>query len=209
MRGYLETLLMKSGELADEEREQYLRTALNHSERLGRLVEELFELARLDSSESVLYAEPFSMSELVQDVAQGFRFRAAEKGIQLEIDLKPHVPLTYGDIGMMQRVLENLLENGLRNTPEGGRIDISVDVDSGGVVVRVSDTGCGIPEDVVPRIFERFYQPDADRPDGGGTGLGLAIVKRILELHGSMIEVRSEIDRGTTFSFHMGTGAAA
>jgi signal transduction histidine kinase len=110
---------------------------------------------------------------------------------------------------MMQRVLENLLENGLRNTPEGGRIDVSVDVDSGNVVVRVSDTGCGIPEDDVPRIFERFYQRAADQPDGSGTGLGLAIVKRILDLHGSMIEVNSEIDRGTTFSFHMRTGATA
>ena len=209
MRGYLETLLRKTDELSDGEREQYLRTALNHSERLGRLVEELFELARLDSSESVVYAESFSMSELVQDVAQAFLFRAEEKGICLEAHVKPEVPLTYGDIGMMQRVLENLLENGLRNTPEGGHINIGVDVDSGNVVVRVSDTGCGISEDDVPRIFERFYQRAADRPDGSGTGLGLAIVKRILELHGSMIEVHSEIDRGTTFSFHMRTGAVA
>jgi len=113
--------------------------------------------------------------------------------------------LIYGDIAMMQRVLENLLENGLRHTPEGGRISIRVDVESGKVVVQISDTGCGIPGEEVPRIFERFYQRDkiADNP---GAGLGLSIVKRILELHGSVIRVKSELDRGTTFSFAMPVG---
>lgn len=203
MRGYLETLLLKSEELSSDEQKQYLETALRHSQHLAKLVEELFELARLDSCESVVYSEPFSMGELVQDVTQTFLLRAEEKSIRLDTSLNPDAPLIYGDIAMMQRVLENLLENGLRHTPEGGRINVNVNVDSGNVFVQISDTGCGIPEKDVPRIFERFYQQDVNRTDRNNSGLGLAIVKRILELHGSAIKVSSEINKGTTFSFRM------
>lgn len=203
MRGYLETLLIKHNVLSEEEQKRYLETAMSHSKRLGKLVEELFELARLDSCEAVVYAEPFSMSELVQDVTQKFELRAQQKSIRLNAQLKPNIPAVYGDIAMMQRVLENLLENSLRYTPQGGHIDINVDVDSGRVVVQVSDTGKGIPEEDVDRIFERYYQPDSQRHSGESAGLGLAIVKRILELHGSMIRVHSERNRGTTFSFGM------
>ncbi len=203
MRGYLETLLLKRGTLTEQEQEQYLKTALRHSQRLGQLVEELFELARLDSCQSVLYSEPFSMGELVQDVSQAFQLRAQEKSIELEVRLNPSVPLIYGDIAMMQRVLENLLENGLRHTPPGGRITIGVDVDSTNVVVRVSDSGSGIPAADVPRIFERFYQQDVNRSGNNGAGLGLAIAQRIIDLHGSAIVVQSELNRGTTFSFQL------
>ena len=203
MRGYLETLQLKHAELSLDEQQQYLQTALSHSQRLGSMVEELFELARLDSCESVVYSEPFSMCELVQDVTQKFQLRAREKSVQLNVSLDPEAPLVHGDIAMMQRVLENLLENGLRNTPTGGSINIGVDVDSGSVVVRVTDTGCGIPAEDVPRIFERFYQQDRNRSTGNGAGLGLAIVKRILELHDSVINVSSELERGTTFSFRI------
>ena len=205
MRGYLETLLLKDGELSEEEQRQYLETALKHSQHLGKLVEQLFELAKLDSCESVVYSEPFSIGELVQDVTQSFLLRAQEASVQLDVDLNPDVPLIYGDIAMMQRVLENLLENGLRHTLEDGRITVSVDVDSGNVVVRVADNGCGIPAEDVPKIFERFYQQDINRSTSNNAGLGLAIVKRILELHGSVINVQSELDRGTTFSFLLTT----
>ncbi|MDH5611037.1 MAG: HAMP domain-containing histidine kinase [Gammaproteobacteria bacterium] len=209
MRGYLETLLLKSGELSAEEQKQYLETALSHSQHLGKLVEELFELAKLDSCEAVVFSEPFSMGELVQDVTQAFQLRAQQKTIQLDVNLNPEAPLIYGDIAMMQRVLENLLENGLRHTPEGGRISVSVDVDSGNVVVQIADTGCGIPAEDVPRIFERFYQKDAHRSGSNNAGLGLAIVQRIIELHGSVIKVHSELNRGTTFSFQMTTRPTA
>ncbi|HAJ91552.1 MAG TPA: two-component sensor histidine kinase [Gammaproteobacteria bacterium] len=203
MRGYLETLQLKHAELSVEEQQQYLQTALSHSQWLGRMVEELFELTRLDSCESVVFSEPFSMCELVQDVTQKFQLRAREKSINLGASLNPDAPLVYGDIAMMQRVLENLLENGLRHTPAGGSISIGVEEDSGNIVVQVKDTGCGIPAEDVPRIFERFYQQDKHRSGSNSAGLGLAIVKRILELHGSVINVSSELERGTTFSFRI------
>jgi signal transduction histidine kinase len=205
MRGYLETLQLKHAELSADEQQQYLQTALSHSQQLGRMVEELFELARLDSCESVVYSEPFSMGELVQDVTQKFQLRARGKSIQLNASLNPEAPLVHGDIAMLQRVLENLLENGLRHTPAGGSIHIGVDVESGNIVVQVTDTGCGISAEEVPRIFERFYQQSKQRSGGSG-GLGLAIVKRILELHNSVIQVSSDLGKGTTFSFRMPAG---
>jgi signal transduction histidine kinase len=205
MRGYLETLLLKHQSFSQQEQEQYIKTALRHSKHLGKLVEQLFELARLDSCESVVYSEPFSMGELVQDVTQSYQLRARQKSIQLDTRINPEAPLIYADIAMMQRVLENLLENGLRHTPEGGRINITVDVDSASVVVRVADNGHGIAEDDVPRIFERYYQQDNSSRDDDSAGLGLAIVKRILELHGSVIQVSTELNHGTTFSFSVAT----
>ena len=205
MRGYLETLLLKNNELSEKEKKQYLETALKHSQHLGKLVEELFELSRLDSCETVVYSEPFSMCELVQDVVQMYQLRAQQKAIKLDIDMNLESPLVYGDIAMMQRVMENLLENGLQHTPKEGRIRISVEVDSGRVVVQVVDSGSGITAEDMPRIFERFYQQDVNRSGNEHAGLGLAIVKRILELHGSAIKVHSEMNNGTTFSFHMAT----
>jgi signal transduction histidine kinase len=209
MRGYLETLLLKSDELSIDEQKQYLETALSHSEHLARLVEELFELARLDSCETVVYSEPFSMGELVQDVAQKYRLLAEQHSVRIETHLNPDAPLVYGDIAMMQRVLENLLDNGLRHTPADGCISISVDVDSGSVVVKVADTGKGIPAEDVPRIFERFYQQDTTRKNYANAGLGLAIVQRILELHNSVIKVSSELEHGTTFTFQMNSAPTA
>ena len=209
MQGYMETLLMKDSTLSAQERQGYLQTALSHSRRLNELVSELFELAKLDSCETVIYAEPFSMGELVQDICQQFQLKAEQKSIALRTELNPHTPLVYGDIGMMQRVLENLLENGIRHTPAGGVITVSVTLDTGKVMVRIIDTGKGIPEAEVARIFDRFYTLDKQRSSGGGSGLGLAIARLIIELHGSSISVDSKLDRGTTFSFCMNTRAAA
>ena len=203
MKGYLETLLLKHKELSTEDQQQYLQTALSHSQHLGKLVEELFELAKLDSCETVSYAELFSMGELVQDVTQKYLLRAEQKSIEMLAILNPDAPLIYGDIAMMQRVLENLIENALHHTPAGGCIRLVVDVESSNLVVKVSDTGCGIDNKDVAKIFDRFYQKDENRSNKDNAGLGLSIVKRILELHGSIINVQSKIDQGTTFTFLM------
>lgn len=205
MRGYLETLLIKHNEISDTEKEQYIQTALSHSKHLATLVEELFELARLDSCETAVYAEPFSMCELVQDIAQKYQLLAQQKFITLDTKLNLKSPLIYGDIAMMQRVLENLLDNGIRHTPSGGNITISVDIDYSNVIVKIADTGCGIPAEDIPKIFERFYQHDTNRTESKNAGLGLAIVHRILELHHSIIQVSSEINCGTTFTFQLNT----
>lgn len=205
MQGYLETLLLKHNDFDAQQQQQYINTALSHSKQLNRLVEDLFQLAKLDSYESIVYSEPFSMGELVQDVIQKFQLPASQKSITLSSQITPDTPLIFGDLSMMQRVLENLIDNGIRHTPEHGKIHIYVNRKAQNVVVQISDTGCGIPSDDMPKIFERFYQRDINRTQGNNAGLGLAIVQRILELHKSTIQVSSEMNKGTTFRFEMPT----
>ena len=204
LQGYLETLTLKNTALTDTDRAQYLETALQHCRRLTELVDELFELAKLDSCERISYSEPFSLSELAQDIVQKYQLKAAERQIDLQTECGDTVSMVYGDIGMLQRVLENLIDNALRHTAAGGRVGVALSPGGEHVTVRVSDTGCGIPADALEHVFDRFYRAE-DRNDTSQhhAGLGLAIARRILELHGSRIEVSSELGKGTEFSFRM------
>ena len=204
LHGYLETLILKGDTLPADERDRYLKIAESHSHRLNQLVDELFELSKLESCETLLNIEPFSLAELVQDVVQKFNLHAEEKGIVLKTAPGNDLAFAYGDIGLMQRVLENLLENALRYTPTGGCISIKLVNNSNHIQVKVADTGCGIPADELPHIFDRFYRLEKSRHGkGDNAGLGLAIVKRIIELHGSVIEASSEINHGTIFKFDL------
>jgi signal transduction histidine kinase len=109
-----------------------------------------------------------------------------------------------GDIGLIERVLENLIENAIRHTPESGTVTVALNLKDKEIVVRVSDTGCGIDPEVLPHIFDRYYQVEHNQQrNSTGAGLGLAITKRILELHGSTIEAQSVVNKETTFSFHL------
>lgn len=204
LQGYLETLLIKEKELSAEQRREYLGIAIRHSERLSKLVAALFELAKLDAGDSAIRPEPFSAGELVQDVAQQYRLVAEKKRLTLEVRFDPDLPFVHADIGLIERVLENLIENALRHTPEGGVITLALGrPENGALSVEVADTGRGIPAEDLPHIFERSYRAEKDRPDTGGLGLGLAIARRILELHGSAITVRSAPGAGTAFTFHL------
>ena len=209
LHGYLETLLMKEGRLTPEEQRNYLQIALRHSERLAKLVGELFELARLDSREVQVHSEPFSLGELVQDVVQQYHLVAQQKGLQLHAFLSDELPFVSADIALIERVLDNLLENALRYTPEGGSVTISLTSQVGKIEVRVSDTGSGIRQEDLPHIFERYYRVPSQSEKPGCAGLGLAIAKRILELHGSAITVESMPDEGTSFTFRLPVHAAS
>ena len=203
LHGYLETLLMKEGSLTPEEQRGYLQVALRHSERLAKLIGELFDLAQLDSGEMRLNPETFSLGELVQDVVQQHDLAARQKGLRLQALLPDDLPFVSADIALVERVLGNLLENALRYTPEGGAVTIRLALQVGKIEVRVADTGSGIRPEDLPHIFERFYRVPRQSEKPGCVGLGLAIVKRILELHGSAIQVESAPDQGTAFTFHL------
>lgn len=204
LRGYMETLLMKEDNLTTEERRNYLKIAISHCERLGNLISDLFELAKLEARDTVAHCESFSLSELVQDVVQKFELAARERHINIVTNIGREMPFAYADIALIERVLENLIENALRYTPEEGSVSIVMNRENEHIAVRVSDTGRGIPEKDLPRIFDRFYQLDRSRkgkPDH--SGLGLAITKQILALHGASIGVESSLNSGTTFTFHL------
>ena len=199
LQGYLETLALKDTQLSEAEK---INIAYQHSERLRKLISELFELSTLENQGARLHFEPFSMSELIQDVSQKFQLEAQSKNLQLSTHIPAQPAFVSADIGLIQRVLENLIENAIKYTPPGGHIGISLMHGNNRVATSISDTGHGIPEADLPHIFDRFYRVDKHR-DEDGTGLGLAIAKRIMQLHNSSIDVASRPDAGTTFSFQL------
>ena len=140
----------------------------------------------------------------MQDVVQKFSLAAQKKNINIITNIGKELPYVTADIGLVERVLENLLENALRHTPECGTISMVLTPDNRNVTVQVIDTGSGIPQEELSHIFDRFYQVDKSRKERqGGAGLGLAIAKRILNLHGRTIEVTSVLNSGSTFSFQL------
>jgi len=212
MHGYVDTLLLKNDRLNEEERRHYLEITRKHTQRLGRLIGDLFELSKLDAASVRPNLETFSLSELLHDVSQEFELEAERAGIRLTVDTQEQAALVEADIGLMQRVLENLLRNALKFTPAGGEVSIRLDPRPGAVCVAVTDTGCGIASEDLDRIFDRFYRSEAnDNTSETDTdaGLGLAIVKRILDLHGSRITVTSHINQGTRFEFDLPVAQAA
>jgi two-component system, OmpR family, sensor kinase len=204
MQGYIETLIIKDESLTLQERKEYLQTAHKHSQRLASLVSELFELAKLDSGSIQPAIEPFSLMELVHDSVQDYQLRASDKNISLQIQCKLDDCIVYADIALIQRVLQNLLDNALRYTPVDGVIAVEVIEEQGRATVTVSDNGEGIQTHEISHIFERYYRSQKKQPSADiGTGLGLAIVKRILDLHQSTISVSSELNKGTRFIFDL------
>ena len=209
IHGYIETILMKEEGLNTEDRTRYLRTVLQSTERLKKLVDELFELSRLEASDSSPAPEEFPIAELVQDVVQKHQILAERRGVTLAADVPRDLPFVFADIALMERVFQNLLDNAIKFTPRGGTVTITLAPAGSAVNVTVADTGEGIPRDELPHVFERFHRgrrPDDDQ--SAGAGLGLAIVKKILDKQGLTISVASAPHEGTAFSFRLPSHAA-
>lgn len=202
MHGYVDTLLIKNDTLSTDERRHYLEITRRHTLRLGQLIGDLFELSKLDSASVTPNLETFSLAELLQDVTQDFELEATKAGITMKNEAVRDPAMVYADIGLMQRVLENLIRNALKFTPRDGQITISIDQKPNHVSVAITDTGCGISDEDLEHIFDRFYHANKSE-DSDSTGLGLAIVKRILDLHGSRIIVQSSPNQGTRFEFEL------
>ena len=198
LHGYLETLRMKADQLDAGERARYLDIALGQSRKVGRLAQELFELARLEYGVVQPEKERFALADLVQDVFQKFELAAEARRQRLVADIAPGLPGVHADLGMIERVLTNLLDNAIRHTPEGGEIAVRLQHGNAGVQVEVADTGPGIPQELQPVLFTR--PAFAARGERGG-GLGLMVVRRILQLHGSDIQLVPRPGAGAVFAF--------
>jgi len=203
LNGYLETLILKDSSLTDNKRREYLKTASRHADRLTKLVHDLFELAKLDAHELKPQREPFLLTELIQDVIQKFKLRAQQANVVIEADDAPDMPFVNADIGMIERVLDNLIDNALQHTPSGGSIHLSLTARDSQVTVKVRDTGSGISADALPHIFDRFYHKTATDSSRDGAGLGLAIAQRIIEIHGGKLTASSIINSGSEFNFSL------
>ena len=205
-RAYIERMLMKRDVLLPEEQQAYLQAVLMNTERLSRLVEQMAELSRLDVRPSAPQVEPFSPAELAQDVLVKFKPEAEQRGVRLPASYSPRLPRVYADIGLVERVLSNLIANAVQNTPAGGTVRLHLTEQPRRVRVVVADTGFGIPADEVPLVTQRFYQTQRSRAHGSsGSGLGLAIAREILEQHGSTLYLESAEDKGTTVTFDLST----
>lgn len=196
MRGYLDSIELQSDCLSSERRRDYLAIALRHCDRLNRLVDQMFSLARLDVAAVRLRPESVSLTELAQDIVSKFQLPAEAARVRLQLEVDPNAPRVSADIALLETVLENLLDNALRHTPAGAEIVVAVSNDRAGVRTQVRDRGAGIDSGDLLRMTQRF-----EAGHGGRTGLGLAIVSRVLELHGSSLELSSSPGLGTTAAF--------
>ena len=210
LRGYLETLMIKGDSLPPEEQKMYLAIATQQTERLARLVAELFELAKLEAKDVSVQTESFPVSELIQDVVQKFELDAHRRQLAIRAQVEGDLPFVTADIALVERVLQNLIDNALSHTPAGGSVTVTARAREREIAITVADTGSGISKDHLPHIFERLYRADKSRDSrSGGAGLGLAIARQIVELHGGRIAVESELGRGTAFSFSLPLAGAA
>jgi len=205
MHGYVETMLMKNDTLTKEERHRYLNIVLKSTEKLKRMVTQLFELSKLEAQQIQPEKEPFFLTELAQDVAQKYEILAKEKNIEIDLQMPKKLPMVFADVALVERVLQNLIDNALKFTPEGGSVSLELMSIDESVEIKISDTGPGIPEQEQRFIFERYHRIKSgeEKVNSSGTGLGLAIVKKILDLHNATIQVMSNSNQGASFYFQL------
>jgi two-component system, OmpR family, phosphate regulon sensor histidine kinase PhoR len=208
IHGYLETLL--GGGLEDHAHaRRFLEIVFRHTERLGRLLDDLTDLSNIELGKVTLHLGPLALGDLVDSVLDIMRPRATSRGVSLDVALDPALPQVHADHDRLAQILINLVDNAIKYTPEGGHVTVRGRlVADDRVEVAVVDTGIGIPREELPRITERFYRVDKARSrELGGTGLGLAIVKHLVLAHGGELAIASEVDEGTTVRFTLPVSA--
>jgi len=201
IKGYSETLL--DGAMDDRETlSEFLRVIDRHATRMSRLIDDLLILSRLESHQMTIVASPIDLGELVSSTVKGFEKQARDKGITLSVTVPQELSKALGDRDRLEQVMVNLLDNAIKYTPSGGKVMVCACQEDAFIRVDVADTGIGIPEADISRIFERFYRVDKARSrELGGTGLGLAIVKHIIQGHNGRLHVESTPGKGSVFSF--------
>ena len=202
--GYLETIKLGGDALSLHELQDYVDLAIAQHRRLSRLVRSQFDLAMLESAAFQFDPQYSSLSDLVHDIGQKFMPTAKAAGVNLTVDSLPTEVYADADVGLLERVLENLISNAIRHTPTGGQVTIRIREDAETIAIDVEDTGCGIAAEDLPHIFDRYFRgSNASRARSDGAGLGLAIAKRIIELHGGEITVFSNLGSGSAFRFYL------
>jgi len=167
------------------------------------LINSLFEYSKLDAKQIEPNKEPFPISDLAHDVYEKYQKLAAGKQINIKLDVEENLPLVFADISLVERVIQNLMDNAIKFTPETGQVIIAMSSDDKDVFISIKDSGPGIPEDQQAYIFERFKKAEANKDSSIGAGLGLAIAKKIVEIHESTISVISKPNQGTVFQFNL------
>jgi heavy metal sensor kinase len=179
-----------------------LEACQRSAERMSKLTERLLALARADAGEPAASSEPIELDQLVREAAEGLRPMAEAEGLALALSSAP--VRVRGDREQLGEVVSNLIANSVRYNRPGGRIAVDCARENGSAVLRVSDTGVGIPEHAIPQLFDRFYRVDGARARRhGGAGLGLAIARAVVEVHGGAIDVESRLGEGSRFTVRL------
>lgn len=204
LQGYSEAI-MDDVVSSEEERKEMIKIIYDESQRMGRLVTDLLDLARMESGHMRLYKDSVPITPVIERITQKFVQVAKEKQVNLTFNSTIEDTLYLEmDEDRIEQVLTNLIDNAIRHTLVGGSVEVIVDRQLSFARIQVKDNGAGIPADDLQYVFERFYKADKARTRGkGGTGLGLAIAKNIVEAHKGRITVESEVDKGTTFTFYL------
>lgn len=194
-----------------DEVDRYYSTMRREIERLSSMIDDLFELARMDAGALRLNRESVALQEIAAEVVNAVQAQATSLGLALSLSVRSEPPALFLDGMRMERAIGNLLRNAMEHTPAGGRIDVEIGVGSGWAELKVSDTGAGIGSADLPHIWDRFYRAEHSRARGpgaaDGAGLGLAIVRGIVEAHGGSCEARSSPGRGTSITLHLPAGS--
>jgi two-component system sensor histidine kinase ResE len=202
LQGYSEAII-DDVVSTDEERDEMIKIIYEESKRMGRLVTDLLDLARMESGRMRLYKENVAIAQVLERITQKFAQVARESHVELKFVTSVSPELTAEiDEDRIEQVLTNLIDNAIRHTSNEGNVSVRVEQHNAFVKISVEDTGSGIPTEDLPFVFERFYKADKSRTRGkGGTGLGLAIAKNMVEAHDGGITVKSEENVGTIFTF--------
>ncbi|MBM7713672.1 two-component system sensor histidine kinase ResE [Bacillus thermophilus] len=204
LQGYSEAIIDDIAG-SEEEKREIIKIIYDESLRIGRLVNELLDLARMEAGHTALHYEKVDVGKFVQRITSKFQAIARENNIELKSSVEDNVYFSL-DSDRIEQVLTNLIDNAIRHTHEGGNIQVSQTTVDNGIMITVEDDGTGIPEEDLPFVFERFYKADKARTRGkSGTGLGLAIAKNIIDAHNGMMTVASKLDEGTTFTIFLPT----
>ena len=208
LQGYIETLALNADSLSVEDRNSFVDISLKNAKNLKHLVDQIFELAYLEGGQVTLNQESFPLGELLHDVAAKFALKAKDKDISLAVNPDQFDFQVFADIGKLERVLTNLLENAIRHTPEKGQIQINVsevnDLGKAKLRVDIRDSGIGISDKEIAFIFDARYQATNTESDNCvHAGLGLAISRKLMALLESDLQVESQLGKGTCFSFEL------
>ncbi len=190
--------MLQQPNLSEEDRRDYARTVTNASQRLASLITNILKLNKLENQQIYPKKERFDLGEQLCECLLGFENAWETKNLEIETDMEDGVTVE-SDPELLSLVWNNLFSNAIKFTEEGGTIGLKLHTENGHAVVEVSDTGCGISPEVGAHIFEKFYQGDSSHATQGN-GLGLALVKRVVDIIGGEIGVRSELDKGSTFT---------
>ncbi len=208
IQGFAQAILDDTAD-TPEARQQAARIIYDEASRMHRLALDLLDLARLQAGTADLKMSPVDVGALLRSIVEKFTLQAQRANVALQIDIPAVLPALTGDGDRLAQVFTNLVDNALKFTPAGGQVTLSARNAGAEMEISIADTGLGVPEEALPRLFDRFYQVDPSRAGGEtaagrrGAGLGLAIVREIVQAHSGRISVRSQVGHGSTFVIHL------